>query len=81
MSRLIVAAVTAAFLGLPGAALAQKDTKKPTGPGQSEYAPGQQPGSAKKSAPGQQMHKKDDPKSPGASEYAPGQQGKTPMTK
>jgi hypothetical protein len=69
-------AITAAFLlGLPIVAAAQ--TK--VGPGQSEYAPGQrakQPGQAKKYAPGQRMHKYDNPKYPGASEYAPGRQPK-----
>jgi hypothetical protein len=59
------------LLGIPTAALAE--TK--SGPGQSEFAPGQQTGPAKKSAPGQKMQKKDLP-APGASEYAPGQQGK-----
>jgi Ni/Co efflux regulator RcnB len=81
MKRLVVTAVIAAFL-VPGFVLAQTDTKKKTGPGQSEYAPGHQQSPAKDSAPGQQRKKKDDPRSPGASEYAPGQQGKTtPKTK
>ena len=76
MKRLVAAAVTVAFL-VPAAAVAQTDANKKTGPGQSEYAPGQQQGPAKKYAPGQQRKKKDDPTKPGASEYAPGQQGKT----
>jgi hypothetical protein len=64
------------LLGIPMVALAE--TK--SGPGQSEFAPGQQTGPAKKSAPGQKMQQKDLP-APGASEYAPGQQGKKTSTK
>lgn len=55
-------------------ALAQTGSKM-SGPGQSEYAPGQraqQRGTAKDYAPGQRMHKKDVKGQPGASEYAPG---------
>jgi hypothetical protein len=79
MIRILSAAVAAAFFVVP--AFAQTKKSPPPAPGQSEYAPGHQPGDAKKSAPGQRMQKKDDPKSPGASEYAPGQQGKTSPTK
>jgi hypothetical protein len=69
--KLAISLFTAAILAMPAAALAQ--TNKPlTGPGQSEFAPGHQPGPAKKSAPGQRMHKKDVKGQPGASEYAPG---------
>lgn len=74
--RLIIGVATAALLGLPTVALAQAKNKQ-TGPGQSEYAPGQRaqnPGGAKKYAPGQRMHRYDNRKYPGASEYAPGQQ-------
>jgi hypothetical protein len=74
-NSLIVGVATVALLGLPNVALAQ--TKNKQGPGQSEYAPGQKaqkPGSAKKYAPGQRMHRYDNPKYPGASEYAPGHQ-------
>jgi hypothetical protein len=74
--RLIVGVATAALFGLPTVALAQVKNKQ-SGPGQSEYAPGQRaqkPGDAKKYAPGQRMHRYNNPKYPGASEYAPGQQ-------
>src|SRR5262245_31562366 len=74
--RLIVGVATAAVLGLPIVALAQTKTP-PSGQRQSEYAPGQsaqKPRDAKKYAPGQRMHRYDNPKYPGASEYAPGQQ-------
>ena len=74
--RLIVGVAAAAMLGLPTVPLAQTKNPPP-GPGQSEYAPGQRaqkPGDAKKYAPGQRMHRYDNPKYPGASEYAPGQQ-------
>lgn len=54
-----------------------------TSPGASGSAPGQQPGAAKKAAPGQKMLK--EPGKPGgqggASKYAPGQQPKTPQPK
>ena len=74
--RLIVGVATAALLATSTVAFAQAKNKQ-SGPGQSEYAPGQKahkPGDAKKYAPGQRMHKYDNPKYPGASEYAPGQQ-------
>jgi hypothetical protein len=71
--KLAISLLTAAILAMPAAAVAQ--TNKPlTGPGQSEFAPGHQPGPAKKSAPGQRMHQKDVKSQPGASEYAPGHQ-------
>jgi hypothetical protein len=73
MKTIVTPIAIAALLALSGAATAQVKSK----PGQSEYAPGHQPGDAKKSAPGQRMHKKDNPKYPGASEYAPGQQPKS----
>jgi hypothetical protein len=67
----------AALLVVPPLAAQAQSGKQPTGPGQSEYAPGQraqQPGgkAAKDYAPGQRMHKKDVKGQPGASEYAPG---------
>ena len=77
MKRIAAIATVAAVLGMSAAALAQSTPPKKTGPGQSEFAPGQQSGPAKKFAPGQKMQQKDDPNSPGATEYAPGQQGKT----
>ena len=63
-----------ALIGIPAVAMAQTTTPL-TGPGQSEFAPGQRattPGGAKKFAPGQRMHSKDVKSQPGASEYAPG---------
>jgi hypothetical protein len=63
-----------AILAIPAAAVAQTTRTPVTGPGQSEFAPGHQPGPAKKSAPGQRMHKQDVKGQPGASEYAPGHQ-------
>ncbi len=82
MPRRTVFAVAIAFAvgSLPVAAMAQSPASKgkAPGPGQSEYAPGQKPGPAKKSAPGQvRKSKGDNPAKPGASEYAPGTQGKT----
>jgi hypothetical protein len=78
MRLLLIAVVAAALAWAPTFAVAQMKNP-PKNPGQSEYAPGQradQPGEAKKYAPGQRRHKKDNPKYPGASEYAPGQQRK-----
>jgi hypothetical protein len=73
--KLAISLFTAAILAMPAAAVAQ--TNKPlTGPGQSEYAPGQRakgPGDAKNFAPGQRMNKKD-VKGQGASDFAPGHQ-------
>lgn len=85
MTRTIAAAVVllagAGLLAAPGFAAQTASKAKPApAPGQSEYAPGHQPGAAKNAAPGQMAKKKNDPKSPGASEYAPGQQGKTSTT-
>jgi hypothetical protein len=70
MRQLLIALTTAAVLALPCAATAQTKDK----PGQSEYAPGHQPGPAKRSAPGQREQRYDKDKQPGAKEYAPGQQ-------
>jgi hypothetical protein len=78
MRLLLIAVFTAALAWAPTFAVAQMKNP-PKNPGQSEYAPGQradQAGEAKKYAPGQRRHKKDNPKYPGASEYAPGQQRK-----
>ena len=72
LSRNIIAATVGASFVCANVAVAQTPAK--SGPGQSEFAPGRQVGPAKKSAPGQRMLKKDNPKSPGASESAPGQQ-------
>ena len=77
----LIALAATALIGGPAYAGATKAQ-----PGHSESAPGQraqQPGAkdAKDYAPGQRMHKKDDPSSPGASEYAPGQQPKSPTNK
>lgn len=73
-----IAVIAGALAWMPTFAVAQM--KNPSkAPGQSEYAPGQRadrPGEAKKYAPGQRRHKKDNPKYPGAKEYAPGQQRK-----
>lgn len=71
-----IGVAAALAIGVPVVALAQTRTS-PSGPGQSEYAPGhraKKPGEAKKYAPGQQMHRYNNPKYPGASEYAPGHQ-------
>ena len=80
MKRIIAAAVTAACVSLPVAALAQTTTpaKKPDGPGQSENAPGQKAKTnpkkdAKDYAPGQIQKNTDQT----AKENAPGQQDKT----
>ena len=66
-------AIVAAIVAIPTLTMAQS---KISGPGQSEYAPGQraqQTGKdAKDFAPGQRMNKKDVKGQPGASEYAPG---------
>ena len=73
--KLATCLFTAAILAVPAAAMAQtRNAAPPSGPGQSEFAPGHQPGLAKKSAPGQRMHQKDVKSQPGASEYAPGHQ-------
>ena len=69
--------IVAASMVLATAALAQGNTQK-SGPGQSEFAPGQQPNTTKgpghsESAPGQQPNKT----GPGHSESAPGQQSTT----
>ena len=66
MNKMIVALLAGA-LALPTATLAQNSDSNSA----KEYAPGQQPGAAKKSAPGQV-------KEPGesAKEYAPGQKAK-----
>lgn len=74
--KLVRIAAIAATLIVPAFA-AQAGDGKLSGPGQSEYAPGQraqQPGAkdAKDYAPGQRMHTKDVKSQPGASEYAPG---------
>jgi hypothetical protein len=72
MRRLL--AISVAVMLAPAIALAQ------TAPGSSGTAPGQKPGAAKNSAPGQKMLK--EPGKPGgqggASKYAPGQLPKTP---
>jgi hypothetical protein len=67
--------LAAALLALPALATAQTRDNKMSGPGQSEYAPGQRAqtrGTAKDYAPGQRMHEKNVKSQPGASEYAPG---------
>ena len=68
--------IVAASVVLATAAFAQGNTQK-SGPGQSEFAPGQQPNKAgpghSESAPGQQPNKA----GPGHSESAPGQQSTT----
>ena len=67
--------LAAALIALPSLATAQTRDNKMSGPGQSEYAPGQRAqtkGTAKDYAPGQRMHEKDVKSQPGASEYAPG---------
>jgi len=74
--KTLTALTLAALIAAPTLATAQSG-RTPSGPGQSEYAPGQraqQPGGkdAKDYAPGQRMHKKDVKGQPGASEYAPG---------
>jgi hypothetical protein len=76
MKRALTIVSVAVVAGLPLFAVAQPK-KSPPEPGQSEYAPGQradEPGEAKKYAPGQRRKKSDDKNYPGASEYAPGQQ-------
>jgi hypothetical protein len=70
MRRIATAVAAAGVLALPCGTMAQTKDR----PGQSEYAPGQQPGPAKKWAPGQQERRYDKDKQPGAKEYAPGQQ-------
>ena len=76
----IIAVITAAFLVVPVAAVAQGTNKgKAPGPGQSENAPGQKqtaPGTAKDSAPGQLQQNPGD-----AKKFAPGQQETPPATK
>jgi hypothetical protein len=75
MTSLKALALAAALLALPALATAQTRDNKMSGPGQSEYAPGQRAqtkGTAKDYAPGQRMHEKDVKSQPGASEYAPG---------
>ena len=72
MRSLITLTLATALFAAP--AFAQTGSKM-SGPGQSEFAPGQraqQRGVAKDYAPGQRMHKKDVKSQPGASEYAPG---------
>ena len=68
MKRILIAFVVVACV--PTLALAA--TTKKTGPGQSEYAPGQQSGPATKYAPGQ-VQKRTKGKTP-AKKVAPGQQ-------
>jgi hypothetical protein len=70
MRQLLIAIIGAASLAVPSVVIAQTKDK----PGQSEYAPGHQPGPAKRSAPGQREQSYDKDKQPGAKEYAPGQQ-------
>jgi hypothetical protein len=70
--KLATSIALAALLVVPATAMAQSHM---SGPGQSEFAPGQRakhPGDAKKFAPGQRMQQKDVKSQPGASEYAPG---------
>lgn len=73
MTSLKTLVITAALVAVPALTMAQG---KMSGPGQSEYAPGQraqQTGKdAKDFAPGQRMKQKDVKGQPGASEYAPG---------
>lgn len=74
MKTLKALTLAAAVLAVPALAVAQTGGKM-SGPGQSEYAPGQRAqtkGTAKDYAPGQRMHQKDVKSQPGASEYAPG---------
>ena len=77
MKRPAIYAAATALMALPLAASAQNNQNKSDGAGRSEFAPGQQQGPAKDAAPGQRMHKNNDPTKPGASEYAPGQQDRT----
>lgn len=74
MQRILVTAVSAAFLALTVTASAQTPppAKKPVGPGQSEFAPGHQK-DPKSAAPGQIQKKTNET----AKENAPGQQPKT----
>src|SRR5262245_37627749 len=58
------------FACVPTVALAAAKKSQAPGPGQSEFAPGQQPGPAKKSAPGQIQKRTHKP----AKKSAPGQQ-------
>ena len=70
--KLVTSFAIAALIAAPTIALAQSHM---SGPGQSEFAPGQRAttsGGAKTFAPGQRMHTKDVKSQPGASEYAPG---------
>jgi hypothetical protein len=75
MTSLKALTLAAALLAVPALAAAQTGGNKMSGPGQSEYAPGQRAqtrGTAKDYAPGQRMQRKDVKSQPGASEYAPG---------
>jgi hypothetical protein len=72
MKRIVVTALTTVLIAVPLVAMAQTPPKKPVGPGQSEYAPGQQP-NPKKAAPGQIQKNTNET----AKENAPGQQPKT----
>lgn len=74
MTSLKALTLAAALLAVPALTAAQAGDNK-SGPGQSEYAPGQRAqtkGTAKDYAPGQRMQQKDVKSQPGASEYAPG---------
>jgi hypothetical protein len=71
MKRTVIA--VALLAAVPTVALAASKKGAAPGPGQSEYAPGQQTGPAKKSAPGQ--------RSGPATEYAPGQQPRDTVKK
>jgi hypothetical protein len=74
MQSLKTLTLAAALLALPAVTAAQAGNKM-SGPGQSEFAPGQRAqakGTAKDYAPGQRMQSKDVKSQPGASEYAPG---------
>jgi hypothetical protein len=72
MKRILIAFVVVACV--PTLALAATTKKAPApGPGQSEYAPGQQSGPATKSAPGQ-VQKRTKGKTP-AKTVAPGHKG------
>ena len=68
MKRTLIALVI--FACVPAVAMAAARKGPAPGPGQSEFAPGHQPGPAKKSAPGQIQKKTGKP----AKRSAPGQQ-------
>jgi hypothetical protein len=68
MNRAVIAFLI--LIGMPMVAVAETKKGPAPGPGQSEFAPGHQPGPAKKAAPGQIQKKTKKP----AKKSAPGQQ-------